>query len=1294
MVYHLLYGSKQGSKADAGEQAHSTCTHSSNNAFVDSMKNTRCEVPETSAVNDQTINRVEIIEIDDSDSDVEEVIDANANLKRKHFFPDDGHIDTPFVQPTKSQPTDSDQTKNSSSTLSPEGQHALDYPFSNRSSAYIQHISEACTLIMSDARWQTCNKISCSCLKGSACTGKTLFTWEDGDDLSAVKAFMSLYDKNHGPEEQDKSANIDTYQLTFERAMHLYSRMFHRKGPYFDLSDLYDRYYAPKRKTQQPNETEHIDETTVSCEESGTNYDLSSDVSDSAKKVTANERIQRFFTPKASSSGRSTPMASATSSNKSKISDQFSYHLAALELLFIDIHRLLSMGLVRTFESEFECGSVAGHVYAGSNRGSFLLANERREVLSRLGGGKSPKVRSSSPGGDSNNNEILEQMQKQKSMFSSNSFCSDTRNPNEDKQLLPVRKHVDHVLMRKLAVKIASISSPEERAANPRKADVDAAYQLIRTARINTLKHHVSTVCLREAPLTTLRRAMRLFLCASGGPGNMRSDSTNGWLHVPTLHCAKTPNLWHNIVYPGLSSRLGISSYELKDFYVEQQHGTEAIARVFPSQYNFKLFEIGVEIRSFIDRAMEAYEIDRSNRRRKQLTSVEYDSSIMNSTPLCQVHDQFDILHVDGRRMFVQLVFALRSIDTTDVALKTSELIESDINSLHSDENDDGFATDTERMMVALAITCHRVLQSRLQSRMSMSHLSRDLEALCQRPWLRHFSFDSILVYVLWDCIQVLERNGLYQLAISFLATFLLGSTGAENTNVHKIIGILKSSHHHPHVQVFLPRRNRGKAFERLVIDLAHIDKAQKKQENKATTKKRSDTTTKDESLIQQLCKLIISTASITGSIPFCSLRSLSRRLKVPLCDTMKGILNDEKELLNIRVCNSEDRNDVKSSGYNDWTPTTDYAIAHALSNAEGLGKRCSFVGWDSEGNHCEVWDATKSLTVEELALDEYNQGRLPADESLNRGDVEGGFRGWHCEGSHIRAIFRILCLRDLLAKCDESDIHENTFLTPYQTSPYDLHVGAQSIIISSVQHSEPIRVPVRSFYERRRNSIEIVLQKISLLDPQSLCDSIYHAVQKRYQSHPDINGVLKDESLQRDMAQLRTLSCIAAGLGGKTLASIFRTLCFDYRHYCGGLPDLLLVRATYIKESGGTSLVDLSDWIGESFSDVENGSAQRGASMITDDEFLGCSKNGDGLVGSQKSSRKSSTMEPIASLPVRLSLKYSEKDIVVETLLVEVKSANDRLDPRQEDWLNILDSNARVCKFETKKKAKKAKSL
>ena len=60
--------------------------------------------------------------------------------------------------------------------------------------------------------------------------------------------------------------------------------------------------------------------------------------------------------------------------------------------------------------------------------------------------------------------------------------------------------------------------------------------------------------------------------------------------------------------------------------------------------------------------------------------------------------------------------------------------------------------------------------------------------------------------------------------------------------------------------------------------------------------------------------------------------------------------------------------------------------------------------------------------------------------------------------------------------------------------------------------------------------------------------------------------------------------------------------------------------------------------------------------------------------------------------LPERLRLTYNGSAVIPETMMVEVKSSNDRLDPRQEDWLNVLDKhgNARVCKFEDSKKAKR----
>ena len=65
----------------------------------------------------------------------------------------------------------------------------------------------------------------------------------------------------------------------------------------------------------------------------------------------------------------------------------------------------------------------------------------------------------------------------------------------------------------------------------------------------------------------------------------------------------------------------------------------------------------------------------------------------------------------------------------------------------------------------------------------------------------------------------------------------------------------------------------------------------------------------------------------------------------------------------------------------------------------------------------------------------------------------------------------------------------------------------------------------------------------------------------------------------------------LAAGFGGLQLSAMFHCLLFDYRHYSGGLPDLLLVRARY--ETPGAvaehekplSLIDLGAWVGKEFS-------------------------------------------------------------------------------------------------------------
>ena len=237
---------------------------------------------------------------------------------------------------------------------------------------------------------------------------------------------------------------MDETDHMFERAMHLYSRMFHQKDPWFDLADLYTRYYTHKKVTQQSSELEQDKIDVVeSCTSEESTEKAVCDISSVAKKK------QGFFAPRSSGNTTTTPK----SCDKSSFSQELIGHKTALELLFIDLQHLLSMRLIRTFASEYKSGFVAGNVTAGSKqRGTFLVAEERREVLRQLGGGKSPK----SSNGDRNQgtNEILSQMQKQQSVFSSYSSQDKLK---DDRVLLPVRKHVDRVLMQKLACKVMAL---------------------------------------------------------------------------------------------------------------------------------------------------------------------------------------------------------------------------------------------------------------------------------------------------------------------------------------------------------------------------------------------------------------------------------------------------------------------------------------------------------------------------------------------------------------------------------------------------------------------------------------------------------------------------------------------------------------------------------------------------------------------------------------------------------------------------------------------------------------------
>ena len=122
---------------------------------------------------------------------------------------------------------------------------------------------------------------------------------------------------------------------------------------------------------------------------------------------------------------------------------------------------------------------------------------------------------------------------------------------------------------------------------------------------------------------------------------------------------------------------------------------------------------------------------------------------------------------------------------------------------------------------------------------------------------------------------------------------------------------------------------------------------------------------------------------------------------------------------------------------------------------------------------------------------------------SCDTEEVKGQWVGWHNEGGHVRALFRVLCLHHLLEDCsqDQLRLNEQTIivLTPYQSSPHDLHVGYFEI--DDVQFGSPIQ----GFYERCRLAIESFLSKFTQLDECGISELIHKAVKRRWERHIDV---------------------------------------------------------------------------------------------------------------------------------------------------------------------------------------------
>lgn len=561
-------------------------------------------------------------------------------------------------------------------------------PFSARRSAYVQNLAEICHVILNDQRWKT---------EGIA--RKQLFAWERSEDLKAIALLSEMYepepkekrpirctcflcrhdnfakvtapcDTNDSSMDDKPSIPSDTFDDENEddRAINLFCRLFYRKGPWFRLDDLYTRYYAPKRgKSIQSTGTAALIECT-----------------DDSKSQSS-----RFFggSLDGNAIGEKAPAKEGILFDEA----QFQASIQAIKALVADIERLKSLGLIRSFENEEECGKTVGSIGNG-----VLHGDERLNILHKLGGSKKKATARKSfdtNGTKTNENVIWKQMSQQQSIvFTATKSC----NGPKSRVLLPVRHHVNAEVLAKLAASVVLGASQVEylptvilkARVNEMKSTLDEIAKLV--TRSCTLQ---TCVRLQEAPASTLRRCCRLFLCATSGPGDMRGNGTNGWKSlemspqnedIPFSRLLPPPGIhaWHSVTYPGLSRRFNLAYHGFEGAHSSVDDCLDvdlSLIQVFRHVNAFRTWELAVELRSFVDYQVELNEMILSQDRRK-LRDADAESKGRSDTrhltkENCDFSTDFmNVLNPEGRLKLIQNL--LLFIATSD-AIRSEETIQS-----------------------------------------------------------------------------------------------------------------------------------------------------------------------------------------------------------------------------------------------------------------------------------------------------------------------------------------------------------------------------------------------------------------------------------------------------------------------------------------------------------------------------------------------------------------------------------------------------------------------------------------
>jgi hypothetical protein len=490
------------------------------------------------------------------------------------------------------------------------------------------------------------------------------------------------------------------------RRMYLFSRLFYRKGPWFRLDDVYSKYYV--RSKPSPPQTV--------CDQDG---DVAS-TTDNLTKDSSPADGDKTYNP---------------------MIDQSILHAHLEELLprlFLDIGGLLSSGMIRFFEDEAECGKAVGN--------EVLTTDERSIILTKLGAGKKRPMAKGEK--KTIENEVWKQMRQQQLSFTPNS---------NERRILPVRHHIADLILDKLSKVIfhaccRSALVPAHPKDPLTQSTVHSISKMVRDKYLaSSVRCEGMCFRLREAPVQTLQRCVRLYLCATSGPGDMRGSGTNGWRSIRTVHARNIPmakvipppgeHTWHQIQYPGLSLRFGLSSACFLDAYVpltanrnQEIDSKLQMEQVFSNKHEFVRWETCVELRANVDYLVELTELLRSDARRRALGKTprhKNDGSVAtNGTFDCMA-----LLSHSGREAILNVL-----VEEGDKGV-ICRFIDSDIQ-----ESLTALETESEKVLGVIGVMALHVLRTGYSSESKNGD-----HAASNRPWLRHMSWCSCLAYLLFD---------------------------------------------------------------------------------------------------------------------------------------------------------------------------------------------------------------------------------------------------------------------------------------------------------------------------------------------------------------------------------------------------------------------------------------------------------------------------------------------------------------------------------------------------------------